>query len=185
MSVVDDHGMEVVSSSRPHCQVEVIYVHLPVAQGSDTWPNGTKETHSGHFASNSVELGDRNRVQDAGYHLKAAIHGDEECTIEAAHGELYKGFDIFRTSTSWAASRQSSLTSNSCRCSARRRSSLIDSERVRLQVRHIDQGTICIRLTVIIPMYSRWEGLTCLRGRRRDGEIETGSKSKTSPACLS
>ena len=109
MSVVDDRGVEVVSSSRPHCQVEVIYVHLLVDQGSDTWPNGTKETHSGHFASNSVELGDRNRVQDAGYHLEAAIHGDEECTVEAAHDELYKGFDIFRTSISGLGHKSTEL----------------------------------------------------------------------------
>jgi len=57
-------------------------------------PRGTEETHCGHFTSDGVELGDRDGVRNAGYHLEAAMHGDKESPVEAAIGELHKCVDI-------------------------------------------------------------------------------------------
>lgn len=62
-------------------------------------PRGTEETHCGHFTSDSVELGDRDRVRDSGYQLEAVTHGDKESPVEATFGELHKCGDILRTPT--------------------------------------------------------------------------------------
>ena len=50
-------------------------------------PRGAEETHCGRFTSDSVELGDRDGVRDAGYHLEAVMHGDKESPVEAALGD--------------------------------------------------------------------------------------------------
>jgi hypothetical protein len=114
-------------------------------------PRGTEETHCGHFTSDSVELGDRDGVRDAGYHLEAAMHGDKERPVEATLGELHKCVDILITPTNRLRRKSTKLVLTSALCEAK---IIVDAEYARLRIRYIRQRTTHIRLTASVPMNS-------------------------------
>jgi hypothetical protein len=117
-------------------------------------PRGTEETHFGHFTSDGVELGDRDRVRDAGYHLEAVMHGDKESPVEAALGELHKCVNILRTSTNRLRRKSTKLVDvelTSALCKAK---IIVDAECARLQIRHIRHRTTRIRITASVLMNS-------------------------------
>jgi hypothetical protein len=119
-------------------------------------PSGTEETHCGHFttSSDSIELGDCDGVRDADYHLEAAMHGDKESPVEAALGKLHKCVDTLRTLTNRQLCKLTKLVDielTSALCKAK---IIVDTECVRLRIRHIRQRTTCIGLTASVPMNS-------------------------------
>jgi Ni,Fe-hydrogenase III large subunit len=114
-------------------------------------PRGTEETHCGDFTGDGVELGDRDGVRDASYHLEAAMHGDKESPVEAALGELYECVDILRTPTNRLRCKSTKLVDvelTSALCKAK---IIVDAE---CAIRHICQRVTCIRLTASVPMNS-------------------------------
>ena len=84
---------------------DILHLHRVVRQRRvivnvrNRQPRGTEETHCGHLTGNSVELGDRDGIRDAGHHLEAVMHGDKESLVEAALGELHKCVYISRSPT--------------------------------------------------------------------------------------
>ena len=105
-------------------------------------PRGTEEAHCGHFTSDSVELGNRDEVRDAGYHLEAVVHGDKKSPIEAALGELHKCVDILRTPTNRLRRKPAKfvdveLTSALCEAKI-----IVDTECVRLRIRHTPENNM-------------------------------------------
>lgn len=113
-------------------------------------PGGTEETHCSHFTGDGVELGDRDRVRDAGYHLEAVMHGNKESPVEAALDELYECVDILRTPTNRLRRKSTKLVDvelTSAFCKAK---IIVDAECARLRIRldiYICQRATCIRLT--------------------------------------
>jgi hypothetical protein len=115
-------------------------------------PRGTEETHCGDFTSDSVELGDRDWVRDAGYHLEAAMHGDKESPVEAALGELHKFVDILRTPTNRLCRKSTKLVDVELTSALRKARTIVDAECARLRIRHMCQRTTCIRFTASVLM---------------------------------
>jgi hypothetical protein len=115
-------------------------------------PGGTEETHCGHFTNDSVELGDRDGVRDADYHLEAAMHGDKKSPVEAALSELHKCIDILRTPTNRQRRKSTKLVDVELTSALCKVKIIVDAECARLRIRHTRQITTCIRLTASIPM---------------------------------
>jgi hypothetical protein len=111
-----------------------------------------EETHGGHFTSDSVELGDRDGVRDAGYHLEAVMHGDKESPVEAALGELHKFVNILRNSNQQLRRESTKLIDvelTSVLCKAK---IIVDAECARVRIRHMHQRTTCITATTSVLM---------------------------------
>ena len=98
------------------------------------------ETHCGHFASDSVELGDRDGVRGAGYRLEAAL------------GELHKCVDILRTPINRLSRKSAKLVDVELTPALCEAKIILDAECARLWVRHIRQRTACISLTASVLM---------------------------------
>jgi len=58
-----------------------------------------EEAHRGNLTGNGIELGDRDRVQDASNHPETIAHGDKKDAVEAALVELGHGVDILECLT--------------------------------------------------------------------------------------
>jgi len=117
-------------------------------------PRGAEETHCGRFTSDSVELGDRDGVRDAGYHLEATTHGDEESPVEAALGKLHKCVDILRTPTNRLRRKSTKLFDVEFTFALCKAKIIVDAECARSRIRHIRQRATCIGLTASVPMNS-------------------------------
>ena len=110
--------------------------------------------HCGHFTSDNVELGDRDGIRDASYHLEAVMHGNKESPVEAALGKLHKCGNILGAPTNKLRRKSTKLVDielTSALCVAK---IIVDAECARLRTRHIHQRTTYIRLTASVPMNS-------------------------------
>ena len=69
---------ELHTSYKPHENIlrlrRVVRRRRVIVNLENRQPRGTEETHCSHFASDSIELWDRDGVWDVGYHLEAATY---------------------------------------------------------------------------------------------------------------
>lgn len=95
-------------------------------------------------------------VRDAGYHLKAVMHGDKESlsAVEAALGELHKCVDILRTPTNRLRRKSTKLVDVELTPALCMTKIIIDAECASLRIRQIRHKTTCIRLAANVPMNS-------------------------------
>ena len=164
------HVAEIRTSHELHenilCLRSVVRRRRVIVNLGNRQPRGSEESHCGNLTSDSVELGDRDGVRDAGYHLEAVMHGDKESPVVAALGELHKYVDILRTPTNRPRRKSTKLVDvelMSALCEAK---IVVDAECARLRIRHIRQRTTGIKLPASVPMNSRrnhQKSLTCLR----------------------
>lgn len=108
-------------------------------------PRGSEETHCGHFTGDSIELGDRDDVWNAGYHLEAVMHSDQESPVEAAFCKPHKRADISRCATNRLRRKLAKfvnveLTSALCKAKI-----IVDTECARLWIRHIDDTNTMLK----------------------------------------
>ena len=82
------------------------------------------------------------------------MHGDKESPVEAALGELYECVDILRTPTNRLRRKSTKLVDVELTSAFCKATIIVDAECARLQISHICQRAICIRLTASVPMNS-------------------------------